>query len=162
MERSRWYIGTPNGVVMCVDSRQEHQPQGRLYHAYSREGKRFGTMEQLFSWLEQFYNWINFPYPGTVDRTFAEVKTKRARGMSPVERTKMMNDEELLSRHGDMGTFVIRVQHRQNSSWQGRITWLDRDKTVYFRSVWELMKLVDGALDMVCGTEDGADEVSWT
>jgi len=67
-----------------------------------------------------------------------------------------------LSRHGDMGTFVIRVQHRQNSSWQGRITWLDRDKTVYFRSVWELMKLVDGALDMVCGTEDGADEVSWT
>ena len=73
-----------------------------------------------------------------------------------------MKDEELLSRHGELGTFVIRVQHRQNSSWQGRITWLDRDKTVYFRSVWELMKLVDGALDTFCSEEDSQDEVSWS
>lgn len=49
-----------------------------------------------------------------------------------------MSDEELLNKHGDLGTFIIRVQHRQNSSWQGRITWMDEDKTVYFRSMWEL------------------------
>ena len=162
MERSQWYIGTPNGVVMCVDSRQEHQLQGRLYHAYSREGKRFGTMEQLLSRLEQFYNWMNFPYPGTVDRTFTGGGKERTRNIHSSERTKIMKDEELLSRHGELGTFVIRVQHRQNSSWQGRITWMDQDKTVCFRSVWELIKLVDGALDTVCGEEDGPDEVSWT
>ena len=32
MERSQWYIGTPNGVVMCVDRMAEHQPKGRFYH----------------------------------------------------------------------------------------------------------------------------------
>lgn len=72
-----------------------------------------------------------------------------------------MKDEELLSRHGDLGTFIIRVQHRQNSSWQGRITWMDRNKTLYFRSIWEMIKLVASALDTVSGQEDGAQEQSW-
>ena len=66
-----------------------------------------------------------------------------------------MKDEELLSRHGDLGTFIIRVQHRQNSSWQGRITWMEKNKTVYFRSIWEMIKLVEGALDTVSQQEDG-------
>lgn len=72
-----------------------------------------------------------------------------------------MNDEELLSKHGDLGTFIIRVQHRQNSSWQGRITWMDKDKTVYFRSIWEMIKLVESALDTVSMQEDNPGEVSW-
>ena len=61
--------------------------------------------------------------------------------------TKVMTDDELLEKHGDMGTFVIRVQHRQHSSWQGRVTYLDEDKTVYFRSALELIKIIDGTLD---------------
>ena len=162
MDRSQWYIGTPNGVVMCVDNRHDHQLEGRFYHAYSREGKHFDTVEQLLIWLEQFYNWIKFPYPGTNDRIFTGVETGRTEYVDSAERTKIMKDEELLSRHGELGTFVIRVQHRQNSSWQGRVTWLDKDKTACFRSVWELIKLVDGAMDTVCGLEDHPDEVGWT
>ena len=63
--------------------------------------------------------------------------------------------------HGDLGTFIIRVQHRQNSSWQGRITWMDKNKTVYFRSIWEMIKLVAGALDTVSVQEDSQHEASW-
>lgn len=72
-----------------------------------------------------------------------------------------MSDEELLNKHGDLGTFIIRVQHRQNSSWQGRVTWTEKDKTVYFRSVWELIKLIAGALDTVSEPEEGQEEISW-
>ena len=72
-----------------------------------------------------------------------------------------MSDKDLLSKHGDLGTFIIRVQHRQNSSWQGRVTWTEKDKTVYFRSVWELIKLIAGALDTVSEQEDGQEEISW-
>ena len=77
------------------------------------------------------------------------------------ERVKVMSDEELLSKHGDLGTFIIRVQHRQNSSWQGRITWMDQDKTVYFRSVWELMKLIDSALNTIGGQEGLPPDKGW-
>lgn len=72
-----------------------------------------------------------------------------------------MRDDELLSRHGDLGTFIIRVQHRQNSSWQGRITWMDRNRTLYFRSIWEMIKLVAGALDTVSTQEESPKEPSW-
>lgn len=58
-----------------------------------------------------------------------------------------MKDNELLQKHGEIGTFVIRVQHRQHSSWQGKVTWLEEDKSVYFRSALELIKIIDGTLD---------------
>lgn len=161
MERSQWYIGAPNGVVMCVDHMAKNQPEGRFYHAYSREGAEFESVEQLLARLEQFYNWINYPYPGTNERTFIQNRQDRTPCVSLTERTKIMKDEELLSRHGELGTFIIRVQQRQNSSWQGRITWMDRNQTVRFRSIWELIKLVDNALDTVRGQEDRPEEVSW-
>ena len=72
-----------------------------------------------------------------------------------------MKEEELLNRHGDLGTFIVRVQHRQNSSWQGRITWMDQNKTVYFRSIWEMIKLVEEALNMVSEQEDSPGERFW-
>lgn len=73
---------------------------------------------------------------------------------------RVLKDEELLEKHGDMGTFVIRVQHRQHSSWQGRVTYLEENKSVYFRSVLELIKIIDGALDeaeRTAGTEDSKE-----
>ena len=72
-----------------------------------------------------------------------------------------MSDEELLSRHGDLGTFVVRVQHRQNSSWQGSITWTERNQTIYFRSVWEMIKLIESAMDTVSEQEEDSFEASW-
>ena len=66
--------------------------------------------------------------------------------MTKEEMTRALEDKDMLEMHGDLGTFIIRVQHRQNSSWQGRITWVEEDKTVYFRSVWEMVGLIEEAL----------------
>ena len=51
-------------------------------------------------------------------------------------------------------TFIIKVQYRQNASWQGTIKWLEGNVEKGFRSTLELIKLMDSAI----GTEDGA---SW-
>ncbi len=158
MGKSQWYIGSPNGVVLCVDHASRWQIRGRLYHAYSREGLKIANMEQFLFELEHFYDSIDFPHPSTNNRTFqGEIPHIGHRA----GKEKVMSDEELLGRHGDLGTFIIRVQHRQNSSWQGRITWMDQDKTVYFRSMWEMLKLVDSALDTVSRWEDDRDEPTW-
>jgi len=44
-------------------------------------------------------------------------------------------------------SFLIQVQYRHNSSWQGRIVWLDTKKTLVFRSFLELVMLMQEALD---------------
>lgn len=71
-----------------------------------------------------------------------------------------MSDEQLLKKHGELGTFVIRVQHRQNNSWQGCITWVEKNHTLRFRSVWELLKLIVSAVETVSETDD-EEESSW-
>lgn len=157
MEKSQWYLGTPNGVILCIDEAENGQFQGRFYHAYEREAVTFSTMEEAIFGLERFYDSLNFPYPTTNNRSFyKEGQQKNCRE----ERTRIMKDEELLNKHGDLGTFIVRVQHRQNSSWQGRITWMDENKTVYFRSIWEMIKLVEEALNTVSEQEDSPQE-SW-
>lgn len=60
---------------------------------------------------------------------------------------KMEQDEKLLKVKGSKGTFLTQVQYRQNATWQGKVVWADENKTQYFRSALELMKLIDGALN---------------
>lgn len=144
MSGSGRYIGTPNGIVLCVNNRNNESIQGYLYHGYSREGIPFKGYEEVIKISEDLFNALGFPYMGTSDRDISghTHSYSKKEGMA-----RVLKDEEMLERHGDMGTFVIRVQHRQHSSWQGRVTYLEEDKNVYFRSVLELIKIIDGALD---------------
>ncbi len=54
------------------------------------------------------------------------------------------------------GTFVVRVQYTQNNSWQGSITWTEKNLTENFRSALEMMQLMDNAL----GERTGVQQVS--
>ena len=132
MEKTQWYIGAPNGVILCINQNNEGELGGEFFHSYSEapvpfQGIGFGEM----------------PKPdGRIH-----------------ERKRIMKDETLLAKHGDIGTFIVRVQHRQNSSWQGRITWMEEDRTIQFRSVWEMIKLIESAVDSV-SQEDG-EEINW-
>lgn len=151
------YIGSPNGVVLCVDRISRHRMTGRLYHRYSKQVIPFVSGEQAVFLMEQLFDSLRFPYPSTLERSFSE-ELKSA----PTSRQeRLMNDEDLLSRHGDLGSFIVRVQHRQNSSWQGTLTWMERDKTVHFRSIWEMIKLVESALNEN-GSMENSSEPSWS
>ena len=55
--------------------------------------------------------------------------------------------------NGKRNTFVISVQFRQNATWQGNIMWTERNKKQNFRSVLEMIKLMDEAL-----AEDAEEE----
>lgn len=45
------------------------------------------------------------------------------------------------------GTFLLTIYNRQNATWQGTVTWVDRNKKQQFRSALELIKLIESALD---------------
>lgn len=146
MAESGRYIGTPNGIVLCVSRKDRGTIEGELYHGYSREGFSFRGYEEIIKISEELFNALGFPYMGTSDRDIDghTHSYQKKEGMA-----RVLKDEEMLEKHGDMGTFVIRVQHRQHSSWQGRVTYLEEDRSVYFRSALELIKIIDGVLDKV-------------
>ena len=170
MSGTQSYIGIRNGVVLCIDRYTGYDLEGEFYHGYSTEPVRFSNAGELLVRLENLFDLLNFPYAATNIRDFDSANKTNAPktaerpynlNWKKEERVRVMSDKDILSKHGDEGTFIVRVQQRQNSSWQGRITWVDEDKTVYFRSVWEMMKLIDAALASKEEDQDSKDVSSW-
>ena len=52
-------------------------------------------------------------------------------------------------------TFVVTIFSSQNSTWQGTVTWLDKKKTLPFRSMLEMIKMIDSVVTEVAPAEDG-------
>lgn len=44
------------------------------------------------------------------------------------------------------GTFVVHVTRQDNATWQGEVTWADTNQKMKFRSMLELIRMMDAAL----------------
>lgn len=150
----RIYLSGPSGVVVCFDRSADGQRRGRFYHAFQREPVEFSGLELIYK-MEAFFDQIGHPFAGTNERGFHTTKRMQQPPVYPKEKmVRVMKNEELLERHGDLATFVVQVKHRQNSTWQGRVQWMERGESVNFRSALELLKVIDGALDEIGTTQD--------
>jgi len=133
----------PNIICNCVNFYDGRFIRGELYHSYSKEPYKYDDIIDMLSKMEQLYNDLQFPMSSTESRSFFNKKQNfKRKGMA-----KMMEDEMILDKRGGKGTFIIQVQYRQNSSWQGKIIWVEKNKTLHFRSALEMLKLIDGALN---------------
>jgi hypothetical protein len=48
---------------------------------------------------------------------------------------------------GKRETFVVQVLNQQNATWQGTVNWMEEKETQPFRSLLELIRLMDSALE---------------
>ena len=153
MSNTGSYIGTPWGIILCVDYYRDEKINGRIYHRYQTEPIRIGGMLEAVFEIDAFFDRLGYPFPGTEIHYFIKhEKTQR------IKMTRKLSDEEMLKNNGEQGTFIIRVEQRQHSSWQGRVTWVEEGKTENFRSALELLKMIDGALDSSDIKEDAEEE----
>jgi len=61
--------------------------------------------------------------------------------MNEIEKPEIRHDAG-----STIGTFEITVKFKQNSTWQGQIHWIEKNKKQNFRSSLEMLKLMDEAL----------------
>lgn len=54
-------------------------------------------------------------------------------------------------------SFVVTVRSQENHTWQGTVSWVEGKKQENFRSVLELLKLIDSAVETE-SEEDTAEE----
>ena len=121
-------------TVLCVDSFSEQVPRGRLYNPFLRGGQRFDSLMQMLLQVEQLLDDMKFPQP-------FEAKKEFAPSMRPP--AAPWKEGEL---RGELATFSLRILFRQNASWQGSVTWLETGQEESFRSVLELLFLMNSAL----------------
>lgn len=44
-------------------------------------------------------------------------------------------------------TFIVHVEDQKNATWQGTVSWAERQQKQSFRSLLELIKLMDAAIE---------------
>ena len=44
-------------------------------------------------------------------------------------------------------TFIVKIDHQQNATWQGQVVWAEEERVERFRSALELIRLMDEAME---------------
>lgn len=121
-------------TMVCIDSYKDGVPTGRLYNPHKSQGSSFRSLTQLLQEMEKTLDDMDFPKAYTVTRAFA---AQPERSSGPPGSGPGLGSE---------GTFAVKVLFRQNASWQGSVTWLEGKREQSFRSVLELILLLDSAM----------------
>lgn len=120
-------------TMIYVDSYEGANPVGRFYNPYMARAQSFTSLMDLVTKMEGMLNEMNFPQSFNAVRSFS-----KAPKLSPKDTA---SDEP----SGKVASFAVRVMFRQNASWQGSVTWVEGKVEESFRSVLELMFLMDSA-----------------
>ncbi len=121
-------------TLVCVDSYHKGILEGRFYSA-GQEPERFESLSQFLNKMETQLDVQQMPQSDTQCRRFTE-------RMEPMD---CRIPPQFASR-GGQATFELQVVFRQHTSWQGVIVWLEKQWERSFRSVLELVFLMDSAL----------------
>lgn len=129
-------------IIISVDSYDDKVVAGRLW--YGREGSEtaFTGLMQLLLLTEKALGEQRRP---AEDRCKSFVRPDPAQaaqeGFQPADPTR-----------GALATFCMRILFRQNTSWQGLLTWVEAKQDETFRSTLELAVLLNSALTYASGT----------
>ena len=122
-------------TTICVDSYENGVPEGRFYNPYIEEGEQFQSLTQFLLRMETLLDGMDFPQSSTSRRSFAHAPPHEIRFPAITA-----------ARKGKLATFHLRVLFRQHASWQGSLYWMEEDREESFRSVLELILLMESAL----------------
>lgn len=130
-----------NLIAVCVDGRLETDIYGRFYTLYAEDAIPFEGVCSLLLQMDRVYDTIDFPQSQTKHRKFNKDLSNRF--------TTVQNERnghlKASNRKGRQSTFIVKVDFRANSTWQGTVTWVEGNEKVCFRSALELIRLIDSA-----------------
>lgn len=124
-------------ATLCVDSYTQGVPRGFLFHSFLGPVP-FGSLTDLLVRMETILEESGAPQSYMVPRRFEDVLPVRLPELSSPR-----------IHRGNLATFSLQICYRRNASWQGRLFWRERGDTQSFRSVLELVVLLDSALRSV-------------
>lgn len=124
--------------LVKVSSYDEKNIKGVLINPYYEQELYFSSLTQLLIMMDELYDTLNFPQRAMENRSFkdnvsGQPETEAFSAISPPENVPVL------------ASFKISVLFRQNASWQGNIMWLEEKYEAQFRSVLELILIIDSA-----------------
>ena len=169
-KRSRQQLGNVPVTIICVNAVTEttisgclgegaladsvplRTASGEFYNGGFVEKLPFTGFYDLIMKLDTVFDYFQFPQRGTELRTAGKpgpaARYTRMKDEILPKLTQQWNERVMQKGWGRCATFSVHVCARQNSSWQGRVRWLDGKREESFRSVLELMGFMESVLDI--------------
>lgn len=134
-------------TTICVDRLSNGEIYGRCYNPYHGAPPRFVGLAALIDRMERLFDGFSFPQRTLEPRRF-RVGARRRVILKGQKEAKGVPKEMKTQgeQRGERATFVVSVQFRQNATWQGTVSWSEQKKTLHFRSMLELISLMNDAL----------------
>lgn len=120
--------------VVCVDSYNDKILEGRIYNVLRDSSVPFKSAVDMLVKLEMLLDEAKLVQSYSIKRVFAP-------NMASGSLVQAGSVED-----GKLATFSLKILFRQNASWQGSVLWCDENSEESFRSVLELLMLMDNAL----------------
>lgn len=125
-------------ILLSVDSYENKTVSGQFWYGCRGEGMHFSSLMELLLLIDKHLEELNSLSENTRYKSFIDPSTEQE---TLPDLSAVMN-EHLES----LATFKLKILFRQNSSWQGLLIWVEGKQERSFRSVLELIHLLDSAL----------------
>ena len=132
MIQHMWVSETRKSIV-CVDSYQDGVLKGWFYDSYWQI-HTFSSLSQFLMKMENQLDEAQMPQASTVLRRY------------PGQSHALTGQPGIPNPKGAQATFELKVLFRQHTSWQGVLRWREQNLEHSFRSVLELVALLDSIL----------------
>ena len=154
MSESKQMLFARNLICACIQSDDNADYQGLIYHQYADNPIPFDGMTDFMMKLEELYDEWDFPQRGLAPRVFKQGsrddigdKKKNLSDKLPIEVISETNGvRNVQNKKGKLGTFIIQVVYRQDATWQGHVIHQEKNEKTDFVSALELVKIMDRAL----------------
>jgi len=134
-------------TLLCIDTTDGSALQGRFYCPPRNIERSFGCLSQFLIEMHQILDMCGLPRASNEMRSFS----------TATESSDFSSEEDAAFSEPQMGkkaTFSLRVLFRQNASWQGLLLWIEGKQEQSFRSVLELIMLINSAVQQATPSEE--------
>lgn len=126
-------------ILISVDSYENKTASGRFWYGNQSQETSFDNLMQLILAIDTVLEDLNYPEEDCKCKSFVRPDNKKNVALQ-------VPKEAIEPTSGALATFQLKILFRQNTSWQGILMWAESRQEKTFRSVLELIKLLDSAL----------------
>ena len=149
-----------NSIGICIDEYNSGEMKGRIFD----EPETFNSVITLVKTIDKIFDEGEYPQATMRCRGFNKSGSDSSSKSSSTAGKEIPDPSKTFSAKpnvkGKKATFSVRVMFRQNASWQGTLCWLEKNREESFRSVLELMMLIDSAFEAERAGATGSSENS--
>ena len=154
MADSKQMLFAKNLICVCINSNEDADYQGLIYHQYADDPIEFDGMTDFLVKTEDLFDTWDFPQRGLAQRHFkkstrdeVEYRKRNLEEKLPIEIIQeSVGVRNVQNKKGKLGTFVIQVAFRQDATWQGHVIHQEENDKQDFVSALELVRIIDRAV----------------